>query len=86
MLQDSVGSRRTSADMLKLVDLIDMINPDTRRRWEKILQEYMADYQRIMDDIESDNAKIEKQSSEIEEKRNLVKIKMAMAESLAEYH
>ena len=69
--------------MLKLVERIDMISSDTRRRWEKTLQEYMADYQRIMDDIESDNAEIEKQSNEIEEKRSLVKIKMAIAESLA---
>lgn len=36
-----------------------------------------------MDDIESDNAEIEKQSNEIEEKRSLVKIKMAIAQSLA---
>ena len=36
-----------------------------------------------MDDIESDNAEIEKRSNEMEEKRSLIKIKMEMAESLA---
>lgn len=34
-----------------------MISSDIRWRWEKILQEHMAYYQRIMDDIESNNAR-----------------------------
>ena len=45
----------------------------------------MADYQRIMDYIESYNIEIEKRSNEIEGKRSLVKIKMAITESRQEY-
>ena len=54
-----------------------MISSDAQRRREKILQEYVADYQRTMDNIESDNIKIEKHT-ETGEKRSLVSIEMAM--------
>ena len=50
-----------------------MIISDTRQRWEKILQEYMADYQMSMDDIESDKAEVEKHLNEIKEKRALLR-------------
>lgn len=57
----AVGFRRIAENfrnMLKSVDRIDMISSDTQWHWEKTLQEYMVDYQRIMADIESDNAEI----------------------------